>query len=269
MSRRPHASTPAATTAAVLLGDHRGLDGRVRQTSTTCGEAVDGSRPRRRGSSPRPAPRPEAPPVTMTLARFSRWHEDVLLDDGGRSCRARAGACAPRHGEDAGLGQRGRRQRPSPRRRRARAPRPGSGEDERRRRTPARGARALGLATKQYAEEDHVLLGRRGRPRRLLPALDCVDAVVFAEDTPAAVLDAMRPDVWVEGRRLRRPAARGRGPRAWGGRHVLPYLAGRSTTRMISRRRIRLTDRLLAAMDDVHGDRWVTGGASGLGARRR
>ncbi|MEJ7703190.1 MAG: adenylyltransferase/cytidyltransferase family protein [Geodermatophilaceae bacterium] len=39
---------------------------------------------------------------------------------------------------------------------------------------------------------------------RVVAALGCVDAVVvFDEDTPAAVLDGLRPDVWVKGRRLR------------------------------------------------------------------
>jgi rfaE bifunctional protein nucleotidyltransferase chain/domain len=35
---------------------------------------------------------------------------------------------------------------------------------------------------------------------RVLAALDCVDAVMtFDEDTPLAVLDQVRPDVWVKG----------------------------------------------------------------------
>jgi D-beta-D-heptose 7-phosphate kinase/D-beta-D-heptose 1-phosphate adenosyltransferase len=74
---------------------------------------------------------------------------------------------------------------------------------------------------------------------RLLAALDCVDAVVvFDEPTPEAVLSWLRPDVWVKGGDY----ADG-GPdlpeaelvRRWGGQTVIvPYLDGRSTTRMIA-----------------------------------
>ena len=75
--------------------------------------------------------------------------------------------------------------------------------------------------------------------RRLLAALGCVDAVViFDEPTPEAVLSWLRPDVWVKGGDY----ADG-GPdlpeadlvRRWGGQTVVvPYLDGRSTTRMIA-----------------------------------
>jgi D-beta-D-heptose 7-phosphate kinase/D-beta-D-heptose 1-phosphate adenosyltransferase len=74
---------------------------------------------------------------------------------------------------------------------------------------------------------------------RLLAALDCVDAVVvFDEPTPEAVLSWVRPDIWVKGGDY----ADG-GPdlpeidliRRWGGQTVVvPYLDGRSTTRMIA-----------------------------------
>ncbi|MFY9934861.1 MAG: D-glycero-beta-D-manno-heptose 1-phosphate adenylyltransferase, partial [Streptosporangiaceae bacterium] len=78
-------------------------------------------------------------------------------------------------------------------------------------------------------------LNREADRIALLSALDCVDAVtVFVEDTPCAVLDQIRPDIWVkggdyDGRDL---------PEAvllenWGGTAVtVPYLSGRSTTRL-------------------------------------
>jgi len=78
-------------------------------------------------------------------------------------------------------------------------------------------------------------LNREADRIALLSALDCVDAVtVFVEDTPCAVLDRIRPDIWVkggdyDGRDL---------PEAdllenWGGTAVtVPYLSGRSTTRL-------------------------------------
>jgi len=71
---------------------------------------------------------------------------------------------------------------------------------------------------------------------RLLAALSCVDAVVvFDEPTPHAVLSWLRPDVWVKGGDYDEL------PEAellhrWGGETVVvPYLAGRSTTAMISK----------------------------------
>jgi len=70
----------------------------------------------------------------------------------------------------------------------------------------------------------------------VLAALDCVDAVVtFDEDTPAAVLDRLRPELFVKGgdyaaADLPEAAALAR----WGGQAVVvPYLEGRSTTRLI------------------------------------
>ncbi|MBV9792496.1 MAG: bifunctional heptose 7-phosphate kinase/heptose 1-phosphate adenyltransferase [Actinobacteria bacterium] len=71
----------------------------------------------------------------------------------------------------------------------------------------------------------------------VLAALGCVDAVaVFAEDTPCAVLDQLRPDIWVkggdyDGRELPEAARL----KTWGGIAVtVPYLSGRSTTRLAS-----------------------------------
>jgi rfaE bifunctional protein nucleotidyltransferase chain/domain len=70
----------------------------------------------------------------------------------------------------------------------------------------------------------------------VLRALDCVDAVVvFDEPTPATALERLRPDVFVKGadyaaRELPEAEVLAR----WGGQVVtVPYVAGRSTTRLI------------------------------------
>ncbi|MCB5179178.1 D-glycero-beta-D-manno-heptose 1-phosphate adenylyltransferase, partial [Streptomyces antimicrobicus] len=73
---------------------------------------------------------------------------------------------------------------------------------------------------------------------RVLEALGSVDAVVsFEEATPAALLDLLRPDVWVKGGDYAvddLPEAAQ--VRAWGGQAVvLPYLDGRSTTALARR----------------------------------
>lgn len=67
----------------------------------------------------------------------------------------------------------------------------------------------------------------------MLQALSCVDAVlVFEEDGPEAVLEQLRPDLWVKGGDYsvdRLPEARLL--ESWGGRAItLPYHLGRSTT---------------------------------------
>ncbi|MFW3172587.1 D-glycero-beta-D-manno-heptose 1-phosphate adenylyltransferase [Geodermatophilus sp. CPCC 206100] len=76
---------------------------------------------------------------------------------------------------------------------------------------------------------------------RVLEALEFVDAVVvFEEDTPAEVLDRLRPDVWVKGgdyagADLPEAAVL----RRWGGQAVvLPYLDGHSTTALVERSRV-------------------------------
>jgi rfaE bifunctional protein nucleotidyltransferase chain/domain/rfaE bifunctional protein kinase chain/domain len=76
---------------------------------------------------------------------------------------------------------------------------------------------------------------------RVLEALEFVDAVVvFDEDTPAAVLDRLRPDVWAKGgdyagADLPEAAVL----RRWGGQAVvLPYLDGHSTTALVERSRV-------------------------------
>jgi D-beta-D-heptose 7-phosphate kinase/D-beta-D-heptose 1-phosphate adenosyltransferase len=72
---------------------------------------------------------------------------------------------------------------------------------------------------------------------RVLEALECVDAVVvFEEDTPVEALRRLRPDVWVKGGDYA-GADVPEAPvlREWGGQTVaLPYLEGRSTTRLVA-----------------------------------
>lgn len=86
---------------------------------------------------------------------------------------------------------------------------------------------------------DRPLQGEVDR-RQVLLALGCVDdVVVFDEDTPTAALDRLRPDVWVKGgdyagRDLPEAAVLER----WGGQAVIvPYLSGRSTTRLVQEAR--------------------------------
>ncbi|HEU0127873.1 MAG TPA: PfkB family carbohydrate kinase, partial [Pseudonocardiaceae bacterium] len=71
---------------------------------------------------------------------------------------------------------------------------------------------------------------------RVLEALECVDAVViFDEDTPVQVLERLRPHVWAKGGDYAGASV----PEAsvlerWDGQAVvLPYLAGRSTSRIV------------------------------------
>ncbi|WP_069811886.1 D-glycero-beta-D-manno-heptose 1-phosphate adenylyltransferase [Streptomyces sp. TP-A0874] len=73
---------------------------------------------------------------------------------------------------------------------------------------------------------------------RVLLALECVDAVaVFEEDTPESLLRELRPHVWAKGgdyalSQLPETALL----ESWGGQVVLlPYLDGRSTTRLADR----------------------------------
>lgn len=71
----------------------------------------------------------------------------------------------------------------------------------------------------------------------VLNGLACVDAVVvFDEDDPRAVLRTIKPDVWAKGGDYavaELPEARTLAE--WGGRAVIvPYVAGRSTTRLIT-----------------------------------
>lgn len=70
----------------------------------------------------------------------------------------------------------------------------------------------------------------------VLASLDCVDGVVvFDEPEPTAVLRKLRPDVWVKGGDYD-PSSLPEAPliRSWGGQVVaVPYLSGRSTTRLV------------------------------------
>ena len=106
-------------------------------------------------------------------------------------------------------------------------------------------ARALGdcLVVALNSDRSVRRLKGDGRPlqpqqdrARVLGALHCVDAVViFDEDTPAGVLEELRPDVWAKGGdysgvELPEAAVIAR----WGGQVVtVPYLAGRSTTALV------------------------------------
>jgi rfaE bifunctional protein nucleotidyltransferase chain/domain len=113
---------------------------------------------------------------------------------------------------------------------------------------------------------------------RVLRALACVDAVVvFDEPTPAAVLERVRPDVFAKGgdytgRHIEESDVMA----AWGGAVVaLPYLDGRSTTRLVETLE-HLTER---QTDRAHGngngngngkdDGEGHGGAAAPGARQR
>ena len=105
-------------------------------------------------------------------------------------------------------------------------------------------ARSLGdcLIVCLNSDESVRRLKGEGRPLNpaadriaLLSALHCVDAVlVFDEDTPRTALQRLRPDVWVKGGDYEGQVL----PETellstWAGQAVtVPYLAGRSTTRL-------------------------------------
>jgi rfaE bifunctional protein nucleotidyltransferase chain/domain/rfaE bifunctional protein kinase chain/domain len=108
-----------------------------------------------------------------------------------------------------------------------------------------RAARALGdclivclnsdASVRRIKGSDRPLVSEEDRAA-VLQALGCVDAVVlFDEDTPEVVLERLRPDVFAKGGDYaisELPEARLLA--RWGGRAViLPYVAGRSTTRLI------------------------------------
>jgi D-beta-D-heptose 7-phosphate kinase / D-beta-D-heptose 1-phosphate adenosyltransferase len=99
--------------------------------------------------------------------------------------------------------------------------------------------------------EGRPLVPERDRVR-VLEALGAVDAVtVFGEDTPHAVLDALRPDVWVKGGDYAASALPETELLAgWGGQVVVvPYLAGRSTTQLVETARV--TEMTTAGRQDV------------------
>jgi D-beta-D-heptose 7-phosphate kinase / D-beta-D-heptose 1-phosphate adenosyltransferase len=73
---------------------------------------------------------------------------------------------------------------------------------------------------------------------QVLAALSAVDAVVvFSEDTPLRLIEAIRPDVLVKGGDYTEDAVVGaREVRAWGGRvELIPLTGGVSTTRLIAK----------------------------------
>ncbi|MEA2250237.1 MAG: D-beta-D-heptose 7-phosphate kinase / D-beta-D-heptose 1-phosphate adenosyltransferase [Solirubrobacteraceae bacterium] len=77
----------------------------------------------------------------------------------------------------------------------------------------------------------------------VLRALRCVDAVlVFDEDTPAAALERLRPDLWVKGGDYAgRELPEADVLRGWGGEVVvLPFVDGKSSTRIIEEARPRV-----------------------------
>ena len=108
-----------------------------------------------------------------------------------------------------------------------------------------RNARALGDCLVVCLNADESVRRLKGPERPVNPqadraavllALDAVDAVVaFDDDTPEALLERLRPDIWVKGAdysvgALPEAALLG----SWGGEAVvLPYLEGRSTTRLL------------------------------------
>jgi rfaE bifunctional protein nucleotidyltransferase chain/domain/rfaE bifunctional protein kinase chain/domain len=106
-------------------------------------------------------------------------------------------------------------------------------------------ARALGDCLVVLLNSDASVARLKGPERPLvgeedraavLGALECVDAVlVFEEDDPRAALESIRPDLWAKGGDYAvadLPEAQTLA--GWGGRAVIvPYVAGRSTTRLI------------------------------------
>jgi rfaE bifunctional protein nucleotidyltransferase chain/domain len=108
-----------------------------------------------------------------------------------------------------------------------------------------RAARSLGSRLVVCVNSDASVRRLKGPGRPVLPEADraallrelaCVDdVVVFDEDTPVRVLERLRPDVFVKGGdysagELPEAAAIA----AWGGRAVVvPYVEGRSTTRIV------------------------------------
>jgi D-beta-D-heptose 7-phosphate kinase / D-beta-D-heptose 1-phosphate adenosyltransferase len=98
---------------------------------------------------------------------------------------------------------------------------------------------------------------------RVLEALADVDAaMIFHDDTPGPLLDRLRPDIWVKGADYA-AAELPEVPivRAYGGEVVLlPFLEGRSTTRLLSTAGPTLQDR-----QDIGTTRSSTTGSSTTG----
>ncbi|MGI8331174.1 D-glycero-beta-D-manno-heptose 1-phosphate adenylyltransferase [Actinomadura scrupuli] len=88
------------------------------------------------------------------------------------------------------------------------------------------------------------VVGEQDRAR-VLAALDCVDAVlIFEERTPVEVLERVRPNLWVKGGDYARTdLVESQAVRRHGGEIVLlPYLEGRSTSRLVERARTSRSD---------------------------
>lgn len=79
--------------------------------------------------------------------------------------------------------------------------------------------------------------GERARVLAALAAVDCV--VLFAEDTPLALIRRLRPDVLVKGAEYARAAIVGADEvEGWGGRVVrVPLVEGKSTTELLRKLR--------------------------------
>ncbi|MGH7645992.1 MAG: adenylyltransferase/cytidyltransferase family protein [Gemmatimonadales bacterium] len=93
--------------------------------------------------------------------------------------------------------------------------------------------RRLGKA----ADRPLVVERERARVVAALAAVDCV--VLFDDDTPLALIRALRPDVLVKGADYQRDAIVGAAEvEGWGGRVVrVPLVAGQSTTALVERLR--------------------------------
>jgi rfaE bifunctional protein nucleotidyltransferase chain/domain len=113
-----------------------------------------------------------------------------------------------------------------------------------------KGARSLGRSLVVGINDDASAraLGKGpGRPLNcaddraaVIAALSCVSlVVVFHESTPCALIEELRPDVYVKGGDYRiEDLAEARLVRQWGGRTViLPYRTGCSTTGLLHRAR--------------------------------
>jgi D-beta-D-heptose 7-phosphate kinase / D-beta-D-heptose 1-phosphate adenosyltransferase len=109
-----------------------------------------------------------------------------------------------------------------------------------------RQARALGDALVVCVNSDESVRRRKGPCRPITPAadrialleaLESVDAVImFAEDTPAALLESLRPDVWVKGGDYivsdlpEAPVLRRHGAQIV----IIPLVSGYSTSRIVA-----------------------------------
>ena len=109
-----------------------------------------------------------------------------------------------------------------------------------------RQARALGDALVVCVNSDESVRRRKGPSRPIVPeadrialleALEPVDAVImFAEDTPAALLEILRPDVWVKGGDYtigdlpEAPVLRRHGAQIV----IIPLVSGYSTSRIVA-----------------------------------